>query len=158
MCKFCTLVVHFSILRTAAKPVLPKLESSVLEDIYDEIELIGFPVTASMFDLAKSSYRGDVLARDLCAQEGRTVRMVGDFIAEKTTRTKNGTYMKFGTFLDVEDTFFDTVHFPPSLKAYPLRGNGLYLIEGRVMVDFGCPSIEVQKCGRMPMMADPRSE
>lgn len=142
----------------AAKPVLPKLESSVLEDIYDEIELIGFPVTASMFDLAKSSYRGDVLAKDLCAQEGRTVRMVGDFIAEKTTRTKNGTYMKFGTFLDVEGAFFDTVHFPPSLKAYPLRGNGLYLIEGRVMVDFGCPSIEVQRCGRMPMMADPRSE
>lgn len=142
----------------AAKPVLPKLESSVLEDIYDEIELIGFPITASMFDLAKSSYRGDVLAKDLYAQEGRTVRMVGDFIAEKTTRTKNGTYMKFGTFLDVEGAFFDTVHFPPSLKAYPLRGNGLYLIEGRVMVDFGCPSIEVQKCGRMPMMADPRSE
>src|SRR5690606_24137458 len=29
-----------------AKPVLPRLESSVLEDLYDELELIGFPVSA----------------------------------------------------------------------------------------------------------------
>jgi DNA polymerase-3 subunit alpha len=142
----------------SAKPVLPKLESSVLEDIYDEIELIGFPISASMFDLAKSSFRGELMAKDLCSHEGKTVRMVGDFIAEKTTRTKNGTYMKFATFLDVEGCFFDTVHFPPSLKTYPLRGNGLYLIQGKVMLDFGCPSLEVQKCARMPLLGDPRSE
>src|SRR5690606_8268675 len=29
----------------SAKPVLPKLESPLLEDIYDEIELIGFPIS-----------------------------------------------------------------------------------------------------------------
>lgn len=141
-----------------AKPVLPPLESSVTEDIYDEIELIGFPVSASMFDLAKSDYRGDAFAKTLSAFEGKTVRMVGDFIADKIVHTKNGTYMKFGTFLDVEGDFFDTVHFPPSLKKYPLRGNGIYLLEGKVVTDFGCPSIEVHRCGRMPLKMDPRSE
>src|SRR5690606_14973740 len=33
-------------------PTLPKLESSPLEDMYDEMELIGFPISATMFDLA----------------------------------------------------------------------------------------------------------
>jgi len=140
------------------QPVLPKLESSLLEDLYDEMELIGFPISATMFDLAKSSFRGEVMAKDLCDYEGKTVRMVGDFIAEKKVRSRNVSNMKFGTFLDAEGCFFDTVHFPQSLKSYPLNGNGLYLILGKVSVDFGCPSLEVQKCARMPLLSDPRSE
>src|SRR5690606_9238538 len=39
----------------AERPILPELEYSPLEDIFDEIELLGFPVSASLFDLAKSS-------------------------------------------------------------------------------------------------------
>lgn len=140
------------------KPVLPKLETSVLEDLYDEIELIGFPVTKNLFELARSPYRGDIAAKDLLQYVGRTVRMVGDFVADKTVRTKHGDYMKFGTFLDEHGVFFDTVHFPPSLKQYPLRGAGLYLLEGVVNNEFGCPSITISKCGKMPLKQDPRSE
>ena len=47
--------------------------------------------------------------------------------------------------------------FPQSLKKYPLYGQGLYLIEGRVMLDYGSPSIDVQRCGMMPLKPDPRS-
>jgi len=151
------MVTLFETLSTK-QPMLPKLESSLLEDMYDEMELMGFPVSGSMFDLAKSSFRGEIMAKDLCNYEGKTVRMVGDFIAEKKVRSRNVSNMKFGTFLDVEGHFFDTVHFPQSLKSYPLNGNGLYLILGKVTVDFGCPSLEVQKCARMPMLSDPRSE
>lgn len=140
------------------KPVLPKLESSSIEDLYDEIEIMGFPVSESMFSLAKSSYRGDCSAKDLLKSLGRTIRLVGDFVTDKTVKTKNGTYMKFGTFLDENGSFFDTVHFPPSLKKYPLYGNGLYLIEGKVVSEFGFPSIEVHRCGRMPLKPDPRAE
>jgi DNA polymerase-3 subunit alpha len=140
----------------SAKPLLPKLKSSVVEDLYDELELIGFPVSASMFELARSTFRGNAMASDLSALEGKTVRMVGDFVTDKTVRTKHGDYMKFGTFLDVDGDFFDTVHFSQSLKVYPLRGNGIYLIEGKVVLDFGCPAVEVHKVGRMPLKADPR--
>ena len=140
------------------KPVLPPLESSPVEDLYDEMELIGFAVSGSLFDLARSDYRGEVAAADLLAHEGQTVRMVGDFVAEKTVRTKRGDFMKFGTFLDASGVFFDTVHFSQSLRPYPLRGAGLYLIEGRVVAEFGCPSLEVVRCGKMPLKADPRSE
>src|SRR5690606_29940406 len=109
-----------------SKPVLPKLETSLVEDLYDELELIGFTVSAPMFELAKSAYRGNAMAADLPELEGKTVRMVGDFVTDKTVRTKYGDYMKFGTFLDVNGDFFDTVHFSKSLKAYPLRGNWVY--------------------------------
>lgn len=140
------------------KPVLPKLESSPLEDLYDELELIGFTVSGSLFDLAKSPYRGDMQAKDLANHEGKIIRMVGDLVTEKSVKTKRGDYMKFGTFLDTGGAFFDTVHFAPSLKQYPLRGAGIYLLEGKVVLDFGCPALEITRCGRMPLKNDPRSE
>ncbi|GHB82787.1 DNA polymerase III subunit alpha [Persicitalea jodogahamensis] len=138
------------------KPMLPALEGSLLEDLYDEIELLGFPVSASLFSLTRSDYAGEILSRDLTNYTGRTVRMVGDFVCSKTVRTKQGKLMKFGTFLDTEGDFFDTVHFPPSLQNYPLYGNGVYLVEGKVVEDFGCPGIEVQRVARMPLKPDPR--
>ncbi len=140
-----------------AKPVLPPLEFHILEDLYDEIQLLGFCVSGSLFDIAKSEYRGSTDAKSLKNMEGQIVRIVGELVTYKTVPTKNGTLMKFGTLLDAEGAFFDTVHFAPSLKKYPLYSSGLYLIEGKVVLDFGCPAIEVYKCGRMPMKPDPRS-
>lgn len=143
--------------QTNRKPALPHLETSVLEDYYDQIELIGFPVTGSLFDLAKSDFRGDIFAEDFVNNEGKTIRIVGDFVAEKYVRTKNGEIMKFGTWFDVNGNFFDTIHFPQVLKQYPLYGTGLYLIEGTIQIEFGCPSLQVIRCARIPLKPDPRS-
>ncbi len=143
---------------SSKKPVLPKLDENILEDYYDEMELIGFCVTGSLFDLAKSPYQGNADALSLLENEGKIIQIVGDFVCEKFVKTKRGDLMKFGTFLDAKGRFFDTVHFPQSLAKFPLRGAGLYLIEGKVIIEFGCPSIEVIRCGRMPLKADPRSE
>ncbi|MDR6733460.1 DNA polymerase III subunit alpha [Sphingobacterium sp. 2149] len=140
------------------KPILPPLEEDILEDYYDEMELIGFCVTGTLFDLTKSDYRGDMPARELHLHEGKIVRAVGDFVCEKFVKTKRGDLMKFGTFLDAEGRFFDTVHFPQSLVKYPLRGAGIYLVEGKVVLEYGCPSIEVIRCAKMPLKPDPRSE
>lgn len=138
-------------------PILPQLETSLIEDIYDELELIGFPVSATMFDLVKTGFRGEIMAKDLIHYEGRTVRMVGDFVCDKQLYTKNREAMKFGTFFDAQGAFFDTVHFPPSLKEYPFRGNGVYLILGKVVLDFGYPAVEAEKIARLPVWNDPRS-
>ncbi|MGJ1508580.1 DNA polymerase III subunit alpha [Sphingobacterium siyangense] len=140
------------------KPILPPLEEDILEDYYDEMELIGFCVTGALFDLTKSDYRGDMPARELHLHEGKIVRVVGDFVCEKFVKTKRGDLMKFGTFLDAEGRFFDTVHFPQTLAKYPLRGAGVYLVEGKVVLEYGCPSVEVIRCGKMPLKPDPRSE
>ena len=140
------------------KPFLPPLEEDILENYYDEMELIGFCVTGTLFDLTKSDYRGDIPSKELGQHEGKIVRVVGDFVCEKFVKTKRGDLMKFGTFLDANGYFFDTVHFPQSLAKYPLRGAGIYLVEGKVVVEYGCPSIEVIRCAKMPLKPDPRSE
>lgn len=139
------------------KPVLPHLTTHPLEHLYDEIELIGFPVSARIFELARSGYRGNVNARSLADREGQTVRIVAHLVAWKTVYIKPNSMMKFGTFLDAHGDFIDTVHFSQSLKRYPLRGKGLYLIEGKCTLAQGCPSIEVQRCALMPLKPDPRS-
>ena len=136
---------------------LPNFTSHELEDAYDEIELLGFPLSMSLFDMAKSDYRGDTSTANLSAHVGKTLRMVGNFITRKHVRTVRGQEMNFGTFLDSEGAFFDTVHFPPSLQSYPFKGAGVYLVEGKVVEDFGFPSIEVSRLGKMPIKSDPRA-
>ena len=143
-----------------AKPrefVLPKLEQSVLGDAWDEIELLGFPVSLTAFDLLQTNFRGEITAKDLMANLGRNVRMLGRLVTIKYVRTVRKEIMHFGTFTDVEGEFFDTVHFPPSLKNYPFRGDGMYLILGKVVEEFGFPSLEVEKMAKMPFQANPKA-
>lgn len=130
-------------------PKLPNLESSFIEELYDEIELLGFPVSGTWFDLSKSDYKGNVNAMNLVEREGEIVRFVGYLATWKNVRTKNQQLMKFGTFLDQYGQTIETVHFPQNLKQYPLHGRALYLVEGKCVVDFGFPSVEVHKCGKM---------
>lgn len=134
---------------------LPELVNTRMEDAYHELELLGFPLTLSMFDLLQTSYRGDVRTNDLIRYLGQTVRMVGLYVCEKTVHTKNNKKMWFGTFLDADGNFFDTTHFPNSAPVYPFRGTGCYLILGKVVEDFGFPSIEVIKFAKLPIIANP---
>jgi hypothetical protein len=134
---------------------LPELESSNVEDAYNELELLGFPLTMDMFDLVKTSYRGDVMANELGKHIGKTIRTVGNYVCEKPVRTKNNKKMWFGTFLDKDGNFIDTVHFPLSTPAYPFRGKGCYLIEGKVVEEFGFPSIDVKKFGKLEIRDNP---
>ena len=53
--------------------------------------------------------------------------------------------MSFGTFPDVNLDWIDTVHFPESLRNYPLKGRGFYKLPGKVVSDFGVYNIEVRK-------------
>jgi DNA-directed DNA polymerase III PolC len=133
------------------KFVLPDLERNRLEDAYDEIELFGFPVSCSYFDLLKTTFRGEIKSRGLLAHVGRKVRMVGQLVVIKYVRTVKRELMHFGCFLDDTGEFFDTVHFPQSLKQYPFKGYGIYLILGRVVEEFGFPSIEVEKMAKLPV-------
>jgi DNA polymerase-3 subunit alpha len=136
---------------------LPKLEQSVLGDAWDEIELLGFPVSMTTFDLLQTTFRGEIMARNLMASLGRKVRMLGRLVTIKYVHTVRKEIMHFGTFIDAEGEFFDTVHFPPSLKLHPFRGDGMYLILGKVVEEFGFPSIEVEKMAKLPFQANPKA-
>ncbi|NVO18731.1 MAG: DNA polymerase III subunit alpha [Bacteroidetes bacterium] len=135
---------------------LPVLLRSDREDAFDEIELLDFPVTMSYFQLLQTSYRGELNALNLRGCIGKSVRMVGMLVTIKYVRTIKDEIMNFGTFFDMEGEFFDTVHFPPSLKQYPFKGRGVYLILGKVVEEFGFPSIEVEKLAKLPLVKDER--
>jgi DNA polymerase-3 subunit alpha len=88
---------------------------------------------------------------------GKKVRILGRLVTIKWVPTVRKEVMNFGTFLDVDGEFFDTVHFPPSLKTYPFRGDGIYLIYGKIVHEFGFPSIEVEKMAKMSFKPNPQA-
>jgi error-prone DNA polymerase len=143
-----------------AQPVrdftLPDLAQDRIGDVYDEIELFGFPVTMSWFDLLETPYRGEVSARNMMQYLGRKIRMVGHLVTVKYIKTVKNDWMNFGSFIDVEGNFFDTTHFSVSLKTWPFKGSGTYLILGKVVEEFGFPSLEVEKMAKLPIKPDPR--
>ena len=135
---------------------LPKLTHTYIEDAYDEMEFLGFPLTISAFEMVEELPQNGIKAKDLLAYEGKIISVAGNFVAPKPVRTIHGDAMAFGAFLDEEGEFFDTVHFPDSLSKYPIHGRGVYLITGKVAVDFGYPSIEVSAMKKLKTIPDPR--
>jgi DNA polymerase III alpha subunit len=135
---------------------LPDLEHSELDDAYDEIELLSFPVSLTWFDMLETSFRGEVTAKDLIKYVGKKVRMVGHLVTIKYIKTIKKEWMNFGCFIDPEGSFFDTTHFPQSLISYPFKGAGTYLIMGKVVEEFGYPSVEVEKLAKLPIKPDKR--
>jgi DNA polymerase III alpha subunit len=138
------------------KFTLPDLEHSSLDDAYDEIELLGFPVSMTWFDMLETSFRGEVPAKVLIRNVGRKVRMVGHLVTIKYIKTIKREWMNFGCFIDHEGNFFDTTHFPQSLVSYQFKGAGTYLILGKVVEEFGYASVEVEKMAKLPVKPDKR--
>jgi DNA polymerase III alpha subunit len=133
---------------------LPDLWQDELEDAYDEIELLGFPLR-SPFELLASGVMG-ISASQMFEYEGSTVTLTGYLITHKRITTKTGKPMAFGYFVDAEGQYFDTTHFPQILEKYPFRGGGMYLIEGKVVVEFGFSSIEAHRMVKLAVKPDPR--
>ncbi len=134
---------------------LPVLERSVFEDAFDEIELLSFPISCTVFDLLQTKHRGDIMAKDLVKHHKKQVRMLAYLISRKHVPTKKGS-MYFGTWIDHEGTYFDTAHFPDSLAKYSFQGGGCYLLLGNVEVDYHFPTITIHKMAKMPFIPDPR--
>lgn len=134
---------------------LPKIQRDPFEDAFDEIEILGFPVSFSPFHLLQTRYRGTVMGKDLTKFHKKQVKMLAYLISRKHVPTKRGA-MFFGTWIDVEGEYFDTAHFPNCLEEYPFQGGGCYLLLGKVEVDFHFPTITIHKMAKMPFIPDPR--
>jgi DNA polymerase-3 subunit alpha len=134
---------------------LPRLASSALEDAYDQIELLGFPL-CNPFDLLHEPDDHPLKSADLPAHVHQVITVKGYLVTVKDTRTTKGERMQFGTFVDRAGFFIDTVHFPPAAKQYPFRGRGVYNITGKVTEEFGFYSLEVHQLIKCNMVEDPR--
>jgi DNA polymerase-3 subunit alpha len=130
---------------------LPVLQRNVVEDAFDEIELLGFPL-CDPFTLVDTTNFGNTLASELMQKLYRKVTVLGYIVTTKNTSTKDGLWMYFGTFYDRNGEVFDTVHFPDVAKRFPFRGRGFYFIEGKVVEDFGVAMIEVSKMEKVPFV------
>jgi DNA polymerase III alpha subunit len=85
-----------------------------------------------------------------------TTTMYGYYVCRKDTRTIKGETMQFGTWIDCTGAFFDTVHFPDTLRAYPLRGRGVYKLVGKMSDDFGFKTLEVSYLEKLGWRGDER--
>ncbi len=132
---------------------LPELKRNALEDAFDEIELLGFPL-CNPFDLLKTNDYGDTRANDLPKRKNQSIRIVGYLITTKDSYTmKTREHMCFGTFYDAHGEVFDTVHFPDSARKFPFRGRGFYELKGKVTEDFGVFTVEVHSMEKLPMVS-----
>jgi DNA polymerase-3 subunit alpha len=127
---------------------LPKLSDSWIDDAFDEIELLGFSL-CSPLKLLKDRLNNKLLSKDLKDHLNQTVEIIGYLVTTKNTSTSKGERMYFGTFLDQEGLWIDTVHFPPSARAYPFRGPGCYILKGKVVEEFDHITIEVSEMKRL---------
>lgn len=133
----------------------PDLPNTALEDAFDEIELLGFPL-CNPFKLLKVPSRNALRANVLEQRINTIVTVEGYLITTKTTGTSNGKIMYFGNFLDRDGNFIDTVHFPKIAALYRFRGKGIYEITGKVVEEFDCITIEVSKMKHLAIIEDPR--
>ena len=137
---------------------LPVLANNWLEDAYDEIELIGFPLCSPFEMLSEAPPPGQVFARDLPRHFNQTVTIRGYYICVKPVKTVNGKMMAFAAWLDEKGDFFDSTHFPDVWARDYVAGIGVYELRGKVADDFGVPSIEVESAKRIGVLADPRRD
>lgn len=158
----------------AKELALPKLYTYQFEDAFEEMELFGFPLCNPFLLLkteAFSEFTGtEIKVIGLENQGPKELRRSADFshylnhevvilgylVAIKNTSTSKGDRMNFGTFLDDEGHFIDTVHFPPVAYKYPFRGKGIYKITGKVVEEFGFYTLEVTAMEKLPYIDDPR--
>ncbi|MFA6262080.1 MAG: DNA polymerase III subunit alpha [Bacteroidia bacterium] len=142
-----------SLFRPTAKTYqLPTLLHSTVDEAFEEISLFGFPLACSPFELLREKVPPTSMARELKQNIGKTISVLAYLITRKRTITSTGESMFFGTFIDREGHWIDTVHFPPSAKKYPFTGGGCYLLTGKVTEEYDFISIEVAEMKRIAVI------
>lgn len=145
---------------TDEKTELPELTEGVFDQAFDEIELLKFPLCSPFLLLDRSIQPGKlkhtIPARDLGQYVDRSVRILGYFVCRKTTSTKQHELMAFDAWYDEAGDYFNTVIFPQEMRAWPIKGIGIYLLEGCVQAEFGVYSITLSSLEKLPYIGDER--
>lgn len=134
---------------------LPDLTPEAIEDAYDEIELLGFPLR-SPFSLIPPPEEPPVFTRELEEHNQEEVTMIGYLVTTKTTTTVRGDRMQFATFVDSEGELFDVTLFPNEVRNNPLTGRGIYRMRAKVVREFGYHSLELIRQQKLLYLPDPR--
>jgi DNA polymerase-3 subunit alpha len=128
---------------------IPELIQNDVELAYDQIELLNLPLNCTHFELVEELPNLTLTSKDLRALLGKKVDILGHLIHRRKTNTKGKHPMSFGTFLDLEGQWLDTVQFPNVNAKYPFQGYGCYVITGVVKSEMGVIMIETQKLEKL---------
>jgi DNA polymerase-3 subunit alpha len=134
---------------------LPVLEANTIEDAYDELELLGFPL-CGYFNLIDEPMTHDILAKDMCHHVKKEVIMYGNLVNTRHNKTSQGKLMRLSTFVDKEGHYFDAVHFTNVVHQYPIHGLGIYKCLGVITEKFGFCSMIISKSRKVKMTSNPR--
>lgn len=135
---------------------LPIFNQGWLEDAYDEMELLGFPLH-SYFNLIDADLKHPYKAKDMEKFKDKNLVLYGVLVNTRFNTTKHGKSMRLSTFIDCEGEYFDAVHFTNVVDKFPIHGRGVYYCYGCITEEFGHYSMKVIKTEKMPLKADPRS-
>ncbi|MCT4615222.1 MAG: DNA polymerase III subunit alpha [Marinifilaceae bacterium] len=127
---------------------IPKLEYFEFEFELDCYDLLGVYLL-SPFKLLRNKYSVIFGVDHLKVNIGNIVTVIAYLVSVKTSRTKTGEIMYFGTWYDKDYNWIDTVHFPPVAKKFPFRGKACYEINAKVVEEFGFLSLEVNSMTRL---------
>ena len=135
---------------------IPELVHTRLEDYFDELEILGFPL-CDPFELVKKLPDKVIQVEEMPNYINRYITMVGYLVHVKRTSTRpKGDKMFFGTFIDQNGDFLDSTHFPLVAKQYPFRGKGIYVLKGKVSEEFDFVSLDVDYMQKLNWKDNPK--
>ena len=135
--------------------VLPDLEEHPMEIVFDQLDLLGFPL-CNPFALLADPLPPHTPAAHIPNCRNLGIVTYGYLVTVKRSKTSRGDYMHFGTFLDDQGDTIDTVHFPESGSKYPFQGKGIYRLKGVVTEAFDYITLEVGEMQKLRWMDDVR--
>ncbi len=134
---------------------LPSLKTTWIEDAYDQMELLGFPLF-NYFDLLDETLHESISAKNMPKYVNKTVWLYGTLVNTRFHKGSNGKRMRFCTFIDQAGHYFDTVHFSAVVDKFPVNGLGVYACFGKITEAFNFCSVEIQWSKKLSLLPDPR--
>lgn len=135
---------------------LPELPVNAIENAYDEMELLGFPL-CGYFDLIDEIMEHDICAKNMSQYANKEVIIYGNLVTTRFNTTSQGKRMRLSTFVDKHGSYFDAVHFTETVYNYPINGLGVYKCLGTITEKFGFCSMIVSKSRKVKIKANPRA-
>jgi len=135
---------------------LPELPENAIENAYDELELLGFPL-GGYFELIDETMEQDICAKNMHQYVNKEVIIYGNLVTTRYNITSQGKRMRLSTFVDKHGVYFDAVHFAETVYNYPINGLGIYKCLGTITEKFGFCSMIVLKSRKVKIKANPRA-
>ena len=134
---------------------IPKLEFHWLENVYDEMELLGFTIH-NYFKLVTEPFLPSVKAKEMNAFSNKNVLIYGMLVNTRYNKTSQNKLMRLSTFIDENGHYFDAVHFTDVVHQYPINGMGIYGCYGKIINRYGFCSMNIIQSKKMGIAVDPR--